>query len=110
MFSKCLKFDILAKFQQFIDIASGYSEKSEAFLVIPLPNKQLTVLFLSLDEFKEFCLRKPEYALLFIHFRKLQSATSSMTFSRTELRSTGSFIDDQEPYLVTDDSLPEVSV
>ena len=38
------------------------------------------------EQFKDFCLNKPEYALLFIHFRKLQEDTSSMTYPRAQLR------------------------
>lgn len=50
----------------------------------------------NIDNFRDFCLQKPEYALLFIHFRNLQSRSSSMTFSPTHLRS-GSVTDFQYP-------------
>lgn len=43
-------------------------------------------LILLVDEFKEFCLNKPEYALFYIHFRKLAQQESSMTFSPNRLR------------------------
>ena len=43
-------------------------------------------VYLLTDDFRKFCLNKPEYGLLFIHFRKLKHETSSMTFSKAELR------------------------
>jgi len=60
------------------------------------------------DEFHASCLEKPEYALLFIHFRKLEQDESAMTVSRSELR-RGSFISEFQLTLSKSLGLPEVA-
>ncbi|XP_066929083.1 lysophosphatidylcholine acyltransferase 2-like [Clytia hemisphaerica] len=66
--------------------------------VLPIEEKHIKLIYKNMnaegngkvtkDSFRTFCLNKPEYALLFIHFRHLKERSSSMTFSRPELRRT----------------------
>ena len=42
------------------------------------------------EQFKDFCLNKPEYAVLFIHFRNLRERASHMSYQKAFLRRNSS--------------------
>lgn len=60
------------------------------------------------EDFRAFCLNKPEYALLFIHFRRLREQNSSMTYSKAELRRTS--VNEADEDIINSVPIPNVEV
>lgn len=85
---------VYSHFNSILSNTMGIDEKYIRLMFIEMDSERNSKP--NLEQFKDFCLNKPEYALLFIHFRKLHEENSSMTFPNAQLRRSSSIAEYEE--------------